>query len=269
MPKIDVTKLPVVLTLPEMEKVEISREVEYSRGTDGPLGMDIYYPLSRPSSGVKPGVVILVTGHADPVIEAAVGCKLKDSEAYISWAKLIAVSGFVAITYSNQNPAEDIVSLVSHLQKNADALGIDESRVGIWSCSANVPNALSLLMSQQASIRCAAFLYGFMLDCGGRTFVADAAEVSGFAAPNADKSIDDVPADIPLLIVRAGADEMPGINQSIDDFCAEALSRNLPVTLVNLPNAPHSFDLFDDSELTKTTLQEVLAFFVFNLSEGE
>lgn len=253
-----------------MSDIQVKHEVEYSKGAEGALVMDVYYPPNYPpnpqASGTKPGIVILVTGHADPAIEAAVGCKLKDTQQYISWAKLIAASGLVAITYSNQKPAKDIVSLVSYLQQNADSLQIDVNKIGVWSCSANVPNALSLIMSQQCSIRCAAFLYGFMLDRDGTTFVAEAAAQSGFAAPNAYKSIDDVPSDVALRVVRAGADAMPGINQSIDDFCADALSRNLPMTLVNHPHAPHSFDIYDDSELTKAIVRDVLKFFVFFLT---
>lgn len=269
MQKPDVTKLPVVLTLPKMDEVSL-QQVEYVEDSDGALGLDIYYPpgcklIETKLAETKLAVVILVTGHADPTIEAAVGCKLKDSEAYISWAKLIAVSGVVAITYANRNPAQDIASLIDYLKSNADLLNIDLNRVGIWSCSANVPNALALAISGQINIRCAAFLYGFMFDRGGKTFVADAASQSGFAAPNANSTIDDMPRDMALRIIRAGADQIPGINQTIDDFCSDALSRNLPVTLVNHSSGRHSFDIFDDGDLSRVIIRDLLSFLAFHL----
>ena len=266
MQKVDITKLPVVLTLPGMSDVSVRRDLVYSRESGESLRMDIYYPPKALANDAL-GVVILVTGHADPVIEAAVGCKLKDSESYISWARLIAASGVIAITYTNREPLNDIASLLEFLDANAQGLGIDVSRTGLWSCSANVPCALSQLMSERKSHRCAAFLYGFMLDSNGRTFVADAAAQSGFAAPNANKTIDDIRSGVALRIVRAGADQIPGINKTIDDFCAGALKRNLPITLVNHPEAPHSFDIFDDSESTKAIIQDVLDFFVLHLSK--
>ena len=50
------------------------------------------------------------------------------------------------------------------------------------------------------------------------------------------------------VIARAGEDQMPRLNESIDRFVAEGLKRGLPLTLVNHPHAPHAFDLMDDSE---------------------
>lgn len=266
MPRNDVTKLPVVLKLPKMDEVSV-RRFEYFEDSDGALEVDIYYPPNSLLPEASLPVVILVTGHADPTIEAAVGCKLKDSEAYISWAKLIAISGVVAITYANRNPASDIVSLVNFLQEKSVSLSLDLERVGIWSCSANVPNALALMISRQAKIRCATFLYGFMFDRDGNSYVADTASQSGFAAPNAERSIEHMPSDTKLLIVRAGADKVPGINQTIDDFCAEALRLNLPMTMVNHSTAPHSFDIFDTSDLTKEIIRGVLGFFTSHLRD--
>ena len=260
----DMAKLPAVLTLPHLQDVTV-QTVKYSGQASNALSMDIYYPPGPSASRAPQPVVILVTGHVDAAIEATLGCKLKDTEQYRSWARLLAVSGMVAITYENQIPVDDIVAVVNHVQNNADALGVDLQRLGVWSCSANVPNALALMISRQASISCAGFLYGFMLDPVGKTFVADAAAHSGFAAPNGDKSIADVPAETAMHIVRAGADQVPGINATIDDFCARALQRNLPLTLVNHAQAPHAFDLLDNTDLTRMVIQDMLNFFTFHL----
>lgn len=262
--KNDVTKLPVVLTLPGMEEVSVQHAV-YFEDASGPLEMDIYFPPGAAGSVARLPVVILVTGHADPNIEAALGCRLKDSQAYISWARLLALSGIVAVTYANRSPADDVISLVGYLQNHSTSLSMDLDRVGLWSCSANVPNALALMISRRVSIRCAAFLYGFMLDRADTSHVADAAALSGFAAPNSGRTVNDIPSDASLLVIRAGADQVPGINPSIDDFCADALKLNLPLRLINHPTAPHSFDIFDHSDLTKAIIRGVLEFFEFHL----
>jgi len=39
-----------------------------------------------------------------------------------------------------------------------------------------------------------------------------------------------------------------------------ALARDLPLTLINQPGAPHSFDLFDDSDASRSTIRRILAF---------
>jgi len=209
--------------------------------------------------------VVLVTGHKDSNIQAAIGCKLKDTEQYRTWGRLLAVSGLVAVTYANDEPEKDSFRALDYLSKNARKLGIDIENLGIWSCSANVPNALALAMSMRFNFCCATFLYGYMLDRGSNSFVQDAASSSGFAAPNAHRSIDDFPSNVALRIVRAGADQFPGINQTIDDFCTDALDRNHEITLVNHPNAPHSFDILDNSQRTKIIVSETLSFFAQKL----
>jgi hypothetical protein len=79
--------------------------------------------------------VVFVTGYPDPGAEKIFGCKVKEMECYISWAKLMAASGLAAITYLNHDPARDLDALFRHLRENAETLGIDQRRMGVWSCS--------------------------------------------------------------------------------------------------------------------------------------
>lgn len=62
------------------------------------------------------------------------------------------------------------------------------------------------------------------------------------------------------MLVRAGQDAVPGVNTSIDHFVAAALARNLPVTVMNHPMAPHSFDLLDDTGASREVIRQILAF---------
>jgi acetyl esterase/lipase len=105
-----------------------------------------------------------------------------------------------------------------------------------------------------------------MLDAEESTGVADAAKQWGFANPVAGKSVEDLPK-VPMLIVRAGKDQFPHLNESIDRFLVNALINNLPVTLTNHPGAPHAFDLWEDSELTREIIKRILAFLQFHLLE--
>jgi acetyl esterase/lipase len=104
-----------------------------------------------------------------------------------------------------------------------------------------------------------------MLDVERATHVADAAVMWGFANPCAGKSVADLPKDTPLFIARAGRDEMPHLNETLDRFLVEALACNLPVTFANHPEAPHAFDLMHDSDTSREIIRQILAFLRFHL----
>jgi hypothetical protein len=263
----EMTRKTVVLELPGMDAVTIQRDVPYQATESGALTMDLYRPAASSSAAPLPAVVF-VSGYPDPGFERMLGCKLKDMGHYISWGRLVAASGLMAVTYSNREPA-DIHALFAHLRQNAASLGIDASRIGVWAGSGNVPMALSLLMEPAGSFQCAVLCYGFMLDIGGATHVANAAAQIGFANPCAGKSIDDLPRDLPLFLVRAGQDQTPHLNDSIDAFVAAALARNLPVTLANHATGPHAYDLLDENETSREMIRNILAFLQFHLTSRD
>src|SRR5262245_24638247 len=144
----DITKKRVVYQMPAEHAVTIQRDVEYRVTDAGPLTIDIYHPPDSKGEAKIPAV-IFVSGYPDPGFQKMIGCKLKEMESYISWGQLTAASGLVAITYTTGNePAADIHALVQHVRQNAAVLGIDENRIGLWACSGNVPNALSVMMQE-------------------------------------------------------------------------------------------------------------------------
>jgi acetyl esterase/lipase len=213
--------------------------------------------------------VVIVAGFPDPGFQKIVGCKFKEMGSSISWARLISASGLVAITYANRNPVADVHTLLHHLGANGASLGIDGARIGLWASSGNVPLALSLLLAtEDTPPKCAALCYGYMMDLGASTGVADAARTFGFANPCAGKSVGDLRQDIPLFLARAGSDEMPRLNETLDRFVVEALARDLPLTLANLASAPHAFDLFHDTAASRETIRQILAFLRFHLGYG-
>jgi hypothetical protein len=260
-----ISKKRVVYTIPGVDAVTVRRDEAYRAADGNALTMDLYYP-PRPKSGARTPAVIFVTGFSDVGAQRMLGCTLKEMGSYISWAQLGAASGLVAITYTNREAAADVRALLQHVRQNAASLNIDENRIGVWACSGNVPTALSVLMQDaQEWLKCAVLCYPYTLDLDGATGVADAARQWGFVNPCAGKSVDDLPRDVPLFIARAGQDQMPGLNETLDRFLVKALTRNLPVTFVNHAAAPHAFDLFDDSETSREIIRRILAFFQFHL----
>jgi dienelactone hydrolase len=258
--EVPITKRAVVYRIAGQDAVAVRRNVPYRDD----LTMDVYYPPSNEQSRIP--AVVLVTGYPDPGFQKFVGCRQKDMASYISWAELMAASGLIAVTYSNREPLDDAEAVLAFIRQNAETLGIDEKRIGVWSCSGSVPTALSVLMNESHDfIKCAALCYGLMLDLDGHSAVADGAAQFGYRNPTAGRSVSDLPRDLPLLIVRAGRDEFPHLNEALDRFVSKALESNLPLTLVNYADAPHAFDLVHDSGRSREVIRQVLAFLRFHL----
>jgi len=192
------------------------------------------------------------------VIVAGYPGRFKDLESTIAWARRIAASGMIAVTYSNREPLADLRALLDDVRsgaglRHASGQCIDPSRLALWASSGNVPLALSALRG----MRCAALLYGFMLD------LDEASTNFGFVKPQT--RFEDIPADVPLFIARAGRDQFSGLNDTIDRFVAASLARNLPITLVNHAEAPHAFDLVDEGETSREIVRQILRFLRFHL----
>jgi hypothetical protein len=261
----DITKKTVVYQIPGVDAVTVRRDVEYRATDAGVLTMDIYYPPdSKP--GARIPAVVVVAGYPDLGFEAKVGCKFKEMGSSVSWGQLIAASGLGAITYTNREPAADLHAMLQYVRQNSASLGIDENSIGVWASSGNVPLALSVLMHEAREyLKCAVLCYGYTLDLEGFTGVAETAKKWGFVNPCAGKSVDDLPKDIPLFIVRAGQDQLPYLNETLDRFLFKALTCNLPITFVNHAVAPHAFDLLHDSETSREIIRQILAFMRFHL----
>ena len=262
----DITKKGLVYDKPGTADVLLRGDLEFIGADGSTLSMDMYPPPGE--RGAPPPVVVLVAGYKDEGALKFLGCRFKEMQSNVSWARLIAASGMAALMYTNREPAADFLAVLSHVRRSAAALGVDAGRLGLWASSGHVPTALSALMRDRLiKVRCAALLYGFTLDLDGGTGVANNSKQFGFVTPCAGKSVDDLATDVPMFLARAGKDQFPGLNDAMDRFAARALAANLPLTLVNHANGPHAFDLFDDSDSSREIIKRVLNFLRFELSQ--
>ena len=249
----------VCLQLDGMDDVTVRRDVAYGP-PDGRLSMDVYYPPDQTDDGRWPAVII-VAGYSGAMEPRPTTLTYKEIGWTVSMCQLIALSGMVAIAYTNRDPVADLQALFEHIHECAQSLRIDPARIGIIAVSGNVPTALTTIMQDATRTpACAVFGCGFLLDLNDTTHVADAARQFGFANPGAGRAITDLRRDVPLLITRAGRDQFPGINASIDSFIRQGLIENLPITFVNHAEGPHAFDLFDDSRTSRDILRQTLRF---------
>jgi len=280
-PRHEVTLRKLVYTMPGVDAVTVRREVPYRATDTGPLGIDLYYPpdavgrvLSDPPDAQSAGsertrptnlpAVVFATGFSDAGGRKMLGCAMKEMESYIGWARLVAVSGMMAVMYENREPTADLRAVLTHVRDHAGELGIDAQRIGLFGFSGSGPATLSALMDDRA-LKCGALCYPFTLDLDGATGVADAQAQWRFVNASAGRTVDDLPVDLPLFIARAGRDQFAGLNDALDRFVAKALARNLPVTVINHATGPHAFDTADDSETTRGIIRSILGFFRLHL----
>jgi hypothetical protein len=60
-------------------------------------------------------------------------------------------------------------------------------------------------------------------------------------------------------LIRAGKDSQP-LNAGIDEFISAALQTNMPLTLINLPDAEHAFDISQDADWSRSAIEMGFAF---------
>jgi len=251
----------VVYSHPLMDEVQVeSMTYQSKNGKD--LTMNVYYPPKNRSR--KMPAVVYVFGFPDGV--EMIGGKLKDTKAYISWAKLTAATGLVSIQYETVEPLKDIFKVLEYITVNAESLKIDENRIGLWVCSGNTPTALMVLMDDtHACPQCAVIYYGIMLDWDDNLGIRELSKRVEFAYPEKIRSFCEFRNDVPVFMVRAGLDDFPNCNISQDTFIMKALEHNLPLTLINYRQGHHPFDMVDDNDETREIIKLTLKFLKYHL----
>src|SRR5262245_7440598 len=127
----ELAKMTIVYAIPEMEAVTIRRDVAYRTTGSGSLTFDVYYPPGAAAGDRRPAVLI-VYGYSDAGMPNVFGRRFKEMGQTVSWARLIAAFGLVAILYSNREPVEDAQAVLGYIREHAADLGIDDMRLALW-----------------------------------------------------------------------------------------------------------------------------------------
>lgn len=252
-------QLPV--ELPGMDDVRVENVV-FGEYQGQPLIMDIYYPPDMAQDAHLP-VVIMVMGFPDDSESLRTdGHPLKDFGQYLSWGRLMAASGLVAVAYQTMQP-EDLASVVAYIQEHGPSLNIDAEQIGLWASFSNVTSALSYAMQEEREIlKFVVNYYGPML-----TPDNEFRELTDALCVDADcygAELTDIPAlrsDLPVFIAKAVQDVDAAVNPSIDHFVSLATAEGIPVTLVEHPRGHAGFDLWEHYlEETSPIIEETLEF---------
>jgi len=257
----------VVLAIPGMDDVRVRANLPYR--ADPTLLADLYLPAGATGPHLHPCVVFV---HGDGPPDALANAK--DWGQYTSWGRLVAAQGMVGVTFNHRSTelrtrlpeaASDVDRLVEFVRANASDLEIDADRMGLWVCSMGPPVALhEILRSRPEYLRCIAVLYGVMdlrplreetapevtdetLEAFSPVALVDGPAVAGAPLP-------------PMLLARAGLEERPWLNPTIDAFAQAAIAANAELDLLNHPAGRHGFDVLDADERSRDIVARTVAF---------
>jgi dipeptidyl aminopeptidase/acylaminoacyl peptidase len=258
--------MPVVYHVPGMDKVKIVQDLKYMKTDDPNVLMDFHLP-SDATPGEKHPVIIFIHGGAKPEYMP------KDWGVFTTWGRLVAASGFVGVTFTHrlQYPekslelaAQDVRAAIDYARANADKYKIDKDRFALFSFSAGGPMLTLAMRGETPFVCCLLGFYSFM-DIRQSDFrkTEDAETVERFSPITYLKT----PASkIPrIFIARAGRDEVPTIDDSIDRFVPEALSRNISLNFANPPQDVHGFDYQNNNDRSREIICAALEFMKVHL----
>jgi acetyl esterase/lipase len=240
----EIVAMPVVYSVPGADKVKVRRDLTYKKSDDPNLRMDVYLPPGLSPKDRRPAVLFIHGGAGSQF-------RPKDWGIYVSYGKLIAASGLVAVTFTHRlgfprtlisEGASDVSDAISYVRANADALQIDRDRLCLAAYSAGGPLLSDALREKPHYVRCLVAVYAF-LD------IHQSEHHRQHETPDTIKRfspityLDTEAGRIPpMFVARAGLDQIPTMNDSIDRFIRESLARNAPIEFMNHPEGVHGFD---------------------------
>ena len=267
----EIVMMPVVYRVPGMDKVQVKSDLKYSNVNIPHLLMDAYIPQGLAKDERRPAVLFI---HGS----VPAGSPAKNMGVFTSWGRLVAASGMVGITFTHRlgypkpqlrEAASDVNAAIDYVRANADSLNIDKDRICLAAYSGGGPMLSIALRNKPVYVRCMVAFYAF-LD------IQQSELHRAHEPPEALRSFspitylaNDAGKSAPMFIARAGLDEIPTMNDSIDRFIREAISNNAAITVANHPQGVHGFDTQTDDDRSREIIRGVLAFMQTHLGVAE
>ena len=258
----DLVMKPVVYSVPGMELVTVRSNLKYTTVENPNLLMDVYTPPGLAKGERRPAVIFI---HGSAGAEA----RAKDWGIYISWGRLVAASGMVGVTFTHRlgypkpylnDAAGDVDAAVKYVRAHADSLGVDQDRLCLAAYSGGGPLLSAAMRERPPYVRCLVSFYAF-LDVRQSEMHRpyESAETLERFSPVAQLS-GGVDGLAPIFVARAGLDQIPSMNDSIDRFVQAAVKQNAAVALYNHPRGVHGFDNQTDDERSREIVRAALDF---------
>jgi len=264
----ELVMMPVVYRVPGMDKVKVKSDLKYTNINNPFLLMDVYTQPDLAKGAKRPAVLLIHGGAGEETTP-------KDWGFYVSWGKLIAASGMVGVTFTHRLSAQraslavaadDVTAAVNYVRANADSLNVDRERICLVAYSAGGPMLSIVMRDKPAYVRCMVAFYAFMdIQQAGNLFEAHESPETARSFSPIRNLTNDADKIAPLFIARAGRDQIPTMDDSIDRFIREAISKNVALTFANHPQGVHSFDSQNDDNRSREIIRSAIAFMKANL----
>ena len=242
------------------ELVEIRQDVLAGTRSDGsPLTVDLYLPATRTAQ--KLPIALLLHGGLPDFIPI----RPTQWRMFRDWGIALAQSGAGAVMFNHSlgwpehrvnETMIEIEAVIDWLHASAAIEQFDVSRLRVIAYSGGGLLIPELVRRSEAHIRGYALLYPLL----GRD--ADESNSAETVAKLRFKDALPLLAErgTPLLIVRGGADEIPQLLPVLDAAIAEALRLDARLELINLPGAPHGFDVLHADDGIRRAIERTIEF---------
>ena len=256
------TRAPLIHPATQEQPRRVRQEIG-KRADGSPLVIDLTLP--KPGGKAGPAVVLLHGGLPDeaPIRPSA-------WRVYNDWGAALAAEGTVGIMFDHSlgfpkqrldQAMGEVDQVLAWIVKDGPAFGIDAAHVQTWSFSAGGLLTAELL-DDKRPLRLAGMvlfypLTGLPPDGPSLPLVGPVIADRMDLAKNAERV---AKANVPMVIYRAGHDEVPGLLPLLDRSLAALLAADARVEIINLPGAPHSFDFLTDTPRVRGSINRALRF---------
>jgi acetyl esterase/lipase len=258
----EIVNAPVVYTLPRMADVKVLSDLRYAKADDPNLLMDVYLPPGL-AAGERRPVVLFVHGGAGSE------SRPKDWGIYKSWGRIAAASGFIGVAFTHrlgypkpflEESAQDVRDALDFVRANAARFQADTDRACLAAYSAGGPLLAVGLEPERKNVRCLVAVYAF-LDIQQSSLHREHEPAERVRAYSMIERLGDKRAqEMPMFVARAGRDEIPTMNDSIDRFITRAIKENANVIVMNHPVGVHGFDNQNDDARSREIIEGLLTF---------
>jgi acetyl esterase/lipase len=210
--------------------------------------VDIYRPAGNPASAGHPVVVFV---HGGP-IPADLRPTPRDWPVYVGYGSAAAERDVVGVVVDHRlhsdasypTAAGDVRAAV---EKVRGLQGVDGQRVGLWFFSGGGLLMAEWLADPPSWLTCVAATYPVLAPLPGRDVPSPFQPMRALAHAG----------QLPLLLTRVGQ-ESPDVEATVRQFMATARARAAPLSVIDVVDGQHGFDMLDHDDASRRAISEAL-----------